>query len=439
MVGRPCTGTPGKVYKCTTPGCCNSNGNISYIRYDPNRGDIHDAICYHCEVPFFYGGKCPCKCAGFGSSFSPGEGRAAKNSPSLPVSPQDARKAGVPWRTGGKGKLFAKGKGAGKGGKGGKGKGGKGKGEFGKGRRQVTEAHGGAAPRGAKPPSDRRGQLADKEARLDKMFATMQSFFSDLKDFNADKLSVEGFKQKAAQVCTQLGAASKPKAASSLSTEFESAKKALVHQQGQKKLLEAACTKRYKELQKTAALLQSITHYHLPEAKARFDEVAAKQRAEFDASVTSISTPNDDSSKVVAPTLAVGTGDGDVVDQLNRDVSANLGEAATNALPDVFGGVASSASAGGMTDGSKRCRAPTDDEEPPTKLSGPKSGPKSSIEGSELWSAAARGDDDGASDPESALSDQMTADPILLQLMSEAQAQVLTYGPVGARSVDDDL
>ncbi len=428
VVGRRRTGTPGKVYRCLTPGCLNTNGGIPFIRYDPNKGDIYDAICHFCLVPFFHGGKYHSNLAGSAADYSPSpRGR-----------PQHARMTGVKGWPGGKGKSSAKGKGAGKGGKGGKGKGkSKGK-DFGKGANQAPHGTKGSASQGARTlnaarmprQAARRDQLSEKEAQIDKMFTTMQSFFSDLKDFTADKLSVDGFKKKASQVCTQFSTAAKPSVASNSTSDFESAQRAVVHQVEQQRLLTAACTRRFKELQKKLALLQSVTQHHLPEAESRLAEVAAIHHSAIDAKVSSASAKNDEGNNSSA--TAASASPGLDIGQLNSEIHGSA--VAVSPSAQVGGGSASTVA--GMSDGSKR-RLDTDTAEveaPAPKLSAPK---KAEIEGSALFSAAARGDDDSASDLEDDLDDPVTADPIFVQMMSEAQAQVLTYGPVKARSSED--
>ncbi len=371
-----------------------------------------------------------------GTSGSSGTGGAAGYYPSPQSPPRNSRLAGVPGRTVGKGKSLAKGKSAGKGNKGG----GKGKGfgkDGGKSRRQPSEAFRGAAPTGARPPNgartprqsasaERRDQVAEKEAQFDRMFATMQSFITDLNDFTADKLSADGSKRKAAQVCSQFDTASKPKAASSPSADLDNAQRAVAHQLGQQRLLQAACTRRYKELQEKLALLQSVTQHHLPEAKARLAEVAAIHHSEIDAMVSSVSASNGDSGNSDA-TLAAASGPAisEDIAQLNREIHGS----AEAISPLVQKGGGTSSTSAGMSDGSKRRRDPVD-EESTAKLAGPK---KASEEGSAFYSAAARGDYGGTSDLEDDLDDPTSSDPIYIQLMSEAQAQVLTYGPVGAR------
>ncbi len=79
-----------------------------------------------------------------------------------------------------------------------------------------------------------------------------------------------------------------------------------------------------------------------------------------------------------------------------------------------------------MSDASKRCGDPDDGDEPSAKLSSS----RKDVERSELFSAAARGDEETPSEP----GEDFESDTLYQQLMDNAESKVLRYGPIKAWS-----
>ncbi len=364
-------------------------------------------------------------------------GRQAIDSAARYFSYQDlaaphAGKAGSGGRPAWFGQYRDKGKGVGKGGKGGKSKGkSKGK-DTGKSQRQVFATTAGQPPRGGGPAgggkvnrqsavAERRDHLAGQEDRLLRIEASMKSFMNFVKDLTGDKVSVNSLKEKVTEVFEQVTPASKPKATSG-TLDLENAQRKVNHCKEQRRLLEAACKKKYQALKKTMANLQSVVQHELPTAVSRLEEIVATQKGELDEAVIAASAAPDECTIPSIGNATLGTPVGEGSSQHDQ---ITLGSAPVLPHPAQHGGSKSSAPSA-MSDASKRCRDPDDGDEPSAKLSSS----RKEFEGSEFLTAAARGDDGTPSEPE----EDFESDTLYQQLMDNAESKVLRYGPIKAWS-----
>ena len=215
--------------------------------------------------------------------------------------------------------------------------------------------------------------------------------------------------------------ASKPKATSS-TQDLEKAQRKANHLKEQRRLLKASCHNRFQDLKKSMAKLQTVVQHELPNAVSHVEELGAIHKGEIDeALIAASAAPVDGANSSVCNTfLGTPTGEGST-----QHEPSSLGSESVLPRPVQQGGSKSSAPSV-MSDASRRCRDPDDADVPSAK----RATSLKEIEGSEFYSAAARGDEDASSDHE----DACESDTLFHQLMSDAESKVLRYGPIQAWS-----